>query len=273
MGLLTTQGNFEDGGPEVSAAEAAHHADGPAPDTVLAMDRGATDGATTTAREAAEASSSRLQIEVEATSPDDRDALEVVLGCPCLRASVPVSLPETVDTAYSALRQVRDVFHRERADLEAEQLHLKEWSSLMKSRTKSEKEKAVKKREHLDAMEDLLKEEQVAIGVLKKKAHKLLKDAKELHAAAKARANTNIKQQEDLNQRVDVVSQREQKKAQREQELQEKEEEIADMLERERDDLMSHDTVLSACETAVEAEDERLRKMCADLLNRELAIS
>jgi hypothetical protein len=38
---------------------------------------------------------------------------------------VPVSLPEAVATAYSALRQVQDVFHRERTDLEAEQLCLK----------------------------------------------------------------------------------------------------------------------------------------------------
>jgi hypothetical protein len=42
---------------------------------------------------------------------------------------------------------VWDVFHQERADLEAEQLCLKEWSSLLKSRTKSEKEKVAKKRE------------------------------------------------------------------------------------------------------------------------------
>jgi hypothetical protein len=68
-------------------------------------------------------------------------------------------------------------------------------------------------------MEDLLKEEQVAISILDYKAQKLLKDAKELHAAAEARANANIKLQEDLKRRVDTVSQREQKMAEREQEL------------------------------------------------------
>jgi hypothetical protein len=41
---------------------------------------------------------------------------------------------------------------------------------LMKSRTKSEKEKAAVKREQLDMMEYLLKEEHITIGVLDQKA-------------------------------------------------------------------------------------------------------
>jgi hypothetical protein len=69
------------------------------------------------------------------------------MGCPCLGASVPVSFPDAMDMTYSVLSQVWDVFHQERADLEAEQLCLKEWSSLLKSRTKSKKEKVAKKRE------------------------------------------------------------------------------------------------------------------------------
>jgi hypothetical protein len=48
----------------------------------------------------------------------------------------------------------------------AEQRCLKEWNSLLKSQTKSEMEKATQRRENLDTMEDLLKQEQVAIGVL-----------------------------------------------------------------------------------------------------------
>jgi hypothetical protein len=45
------------------------------------------------------------------------------------------------------------------ADLEVEQLRLKEWGSLLKMQTMSVKEKAAKKKEQLDTMEDLLKEE------------------------------------------------------------------------------------------------------------------
>jgi hypothetical protein len=40
---------------------------------------------------------------VEITSPDDRDDLEVVMGCPFLEALVPVSLPEVVATSFSVL--------------------------------------------------------------------------------------------------------------------------------------------------------------------------
>jgi hypothetical protein len=174
----------------------------------------ATDSATATARAATETSSSRLQ--AEATSLDNGDILDVVMGCSYLRALMPVSLPEALDTTYSTLLQAWDVFHQERVDLEVEQLHIKEWDSLLKSWTKSEKENVVKKREQLDVMEDLLTEEQVAIGVLDQKAQKLLKDAKELHAVAEAYVNANIKLQEDLNWRVNAISQREQKMAERE---------------------------------------------------------
>jgi hypothetical protein len=120
---------------------------------------------------------------------------------------MPVSLPEALDTTYSTLRQAWDVFHQERVDLEVEQLHIKEWDSLLKSWTKSEKENVVKKREQLDVMEDLLTEEQVAIGVLDQKAQKLLKDANELHVVAEAYVNANIKLQEDLNWHVNAISQ------------------------------------------------------------------
>jgi hypothetical protein len=54
-----------------------------------------------------------------------------------------------------------------------------EWNSVLKKQTMSEKEKAMAKREQLDEMEDLLKQEQVAIGVLDQKAWKLLQDTEE----------------------------------------------------------------------------------------------
>jgi hypothetical protein len=79
--------------------------------------------------------------------------------------------------------------------------------------------------------------------------------------------------QEDLNWRVGAVSQWEQKAAERDQELQVKEEEIAGMFECECGDLTSCATDLSARETTVEAEDERLRKTRTDLLNREFTFS
>jgi hypothetical protein len=45
------------------------------------------------------------------------------------------------------------------------------------------------------------------------------------------------------------------------------------MLEREHSDLTSHATDLSANETGVETEYERLRRTRVDLLNHELTIS
>jgi uncharacterized protein (DUF3084 family) len=125
----------------------------------------------------------------------------------------------------------------------------------------------------LDAVEDLLKEDQVTIGVLDQKAQKHLTNTEEIHATAEAHANTNIKLQEDLNRCVATISQRKQEAAEREQGLQEKEEEIVGMLEHVHDNLTSHGVNLDIHETTVETEHERLRKMRVDLLNHELTIS
>jgi hypothetical protein len=127
------------------------------------------------------------------------------MGCPCLRASVPVSLLEAMSTTFSALRQVRDVLHRERHDLGAEVLRLKEWSSLLKVRTKSKKEKAVKKREELDEIE-VLQKEQVIIGQLNVETQKFLEQAKELLVEAEFRTNSCAKLEEELNQCEDAIS-------------------------------------------------------------------
>jgi hypothetical protein len=48
-----------------------------------------------------------------ANSPNDDDAFEVIMGCPCLQAPEPVSLPEALGTAHAGLRQVRHVLHWE----------------------------------------------------------------------------------------------------------------------------------------------------------------
>jgi predicted TIM-barrel enzyme len=77
----------------------------------------------------------------------------------------------------------------------------------------------VVKRELLDEVEYLLNQERVDIGLLDTNAQKLMAGAKELYAAVEARANTTIKQQEDLNTCTITVSQRERVVAEREQEL------------------------------------------------------
>jgi Cdc6-like AAA superfamily ATPase len=92
------------------------------------------------------------------------------------------------------------------------------------------------KREHLDAMEKVLKEEHVAIGWLDQDTRDLLEDAKELHTATDARASTSARLQEDINQRMGTVSEWEQNVTEQEQELHEKEEKIAGELERKRDE-------------------------------------
>jgi hypothetical protein len=55
-------------------------------------------------------------------------------------------------------------------DLGAEQRCLKEWNSLLKKQTTSKKAKAVVKRGQLNVMDDVLKQEQVAIDVLDQQA-------------------------------------------------------------------------------------------------------
>jgi hypothetical protein len=49
------------------------------------------------------------------------------MGHPGLGAPGQVSLHEAMSMTFSTLHQVRDVLHREREDLEVEQLWLKEW--------------------------------------------------------------------------------------------------------------------------------------------------
>jgi hypothetical protein len=94
--------------------------------------------------------------------------------------------------------------------------------------------------------------------------------AKELYAAAEARANTTIKQQEDLNAHTITICQRERVVAEREQELQEKEEEVAGMLDHGRRELSSRKAGLNACEATMETAQQRMGELCVSLLAREL---
>jgi hypothetical protein len=121
-------------------------------------------GATPRTDTLARTSSSQPQMGAAATLPDDDDdKFEVIMGRPCFQGPEPISLPEALDTAYASLSQVRHVLQSEWDDLGAKKQCLKEWSSLLKTRTESVQPKAAEKRAHLDAMEKVLREEQVAI--------------------------------------------------------------------------------------------------------------
>jgi hypothetical protein len=57
---------------------------------------------------------------------------------------------------------------------------------MLKAWTKSAQQKATKKRVQLDAMEEVLKEEQVIIGRLDQRTQVLLEETKESHATVDA---------------------------------------------------------------------------------------
>jgi PIN domain nuclease of toxin-antitoxin system len=98
------------------------------------------------------------------------------------------------------------------------------------------------------------KEEQVAIDRLDYRTQELLEETKEAHAKADAHVSACAKLQEDLNQRVAIISQWELAVAKRERELQGKEEEITNKLKRKRSKLKSCADNLNAREAALEAE-------------------
>jgi hypothetical protein len=125
----------------------------------------------------------------------------------------------------------------------------------------------------LDAMEKVLKEEQVTINKLDQLTRVLLEKAQETDDEADQHVNTCARLQEELEWRVSVVSLREVAVVRREQDLQEKEEEIDGKLECEHRELESHFIDLSTCEAVIEAEHERLQKTREDLCNCELSIS
>jgi hypothetical protein len=139
---------------------------------------------------------------------DDDDEFEVIMGHPCFQGPEPISLPEAMDTAHAALSQVWHVLQLEWDQLGVEQQCLKEWGSLLKRRTKFVQQKAVEKRAHLDAMEKVLREEQVAIRRLDQSTQELLEETKAAHAVANAHVSAYAKLLEDFEQRVGVVSQR-----------------------------------------------------------------
>jgi hypothetical protein len=121
------------------------------------------------------------------------EELEVVMGHHGLGAPGQVSIPEAVDTALFALHQVQDMLQQERRGLDEEWQCLVKWGSPLKKRTTFEKEKVVKKRVWLNKMEVVLKQEEIAIGLLNIEAEEPMEKGKELYATTRARADANIK--------------------------------------------------------------------------------
>jgi hypothetical protein len=114
------------------------------------------------------------------TCDGDGDELEIIMGHPGLWAPGLISLPEAMSMTHFVLHQVHDVLQWEWADIKEERHRLKEWGSLFKERTTSEKQKATAKRERLNKMEVMLKQEEVAIGLLDAQGQELMEKAKEL---------------------------------------------------------------------------------------------
>jgi hypothetical protein len=135
------------------------------------------------------------------------------------------------------------MLQRERRGLDEERQRLMQWGSLLKKRTTSEKEKATERRQQLNKMEVMLKQEEVTISLLDAQAQELMEKAKELYIAAEACSDANIKAQEDLNGQAIAIAQRERMVA--EQELWEMEEEVADMLEHGCSELSSREADLN----------------------------
>jgi hypothetical protein len=80
------------------------------------------------------------------------------------------------------------------------------WASLLKRRTVSERATAQAWQQHLDTREELLDQQLAAINQHNADSQRALMDVQELYALAEARANTVIKQEEDLSARVRAVN-------------------------------------------------------------------
>jgi hypothetical protein len=101
-----------------------------------------------------------------ASAGADNDAVEeheVILGHPILRVSGDVSLFEAMGMAHWALKQVHDVLHQEREDIDDERWRLLLWVSPLKKQTTSKKEKAEVKWDILGVKEELINRKQAAI--------------------------------------------------------------------------------------------------------------
>jgi uncharacterized circularly permuted ATP-grasp superfamily protein len=115
------------------------------------------------------------------------------------------------------------VLHQERRDIDEERQRLLLWASMLKEQTTSEKARAQAREWHLNMREELLKRQRAAINELDATSQEILSDANVLYARAKARANTTIKQEEELAMLICAVAEWEQAVEELEQRLQERE--------------------------------------------------
>jgi hypothetical protein len=115
------------------------------------------------------------------------------------------------------------VLHQERRDIDEERQRLLLWASMLKEQTTSEKARAQAREWHLNMREELLKRQRAAINELDATSQEILSDANVLYARAKARANTTIKQEEELAMLICAVAEWEQVVEELEQRLQERE--------------------------------------------------
>jgi hypothetical protein len=98
----------------------------------------------------------------------------------------------------------------------------------------------------------------------------MLADAKELYDSAEARANSTIKQEEELVAHVHVVEERERAVDELEQKLQEREALEDIRLERELAGLATHGSSLESHEATLAAEQKDFEDARASILAREL---
>jgi Skp family chaperone for outer membrane proteins len=102
--------------------------------------------------------------------------------------------------------------------------------------------------------EELLNKLQAAINSRNCDSQKMLADAKELYASTESRANSTIKQEEELVVRVHVVIEWERMVDELEQKLQEREALDDLRLERELACLVMHESSLKSCEATLMTE-------------------
>jgi hypothetical protein len=119
-------------------------------------------------------------------------------------------------------------------------------------------------------MEVMLKQEEIAIGLLDAQAQELMEKAKELYAAAEACGEVNIKAQEVLNEQVIAITHQEQAVAEQEQELQEEKEDVTGTLERGCNELLSREADHDTHETTLEVDWKSMGDLCMAVLAHEL---
>jgi DNA polymerase III alpha subunit len=145
------------------------------------------------------------------------------------------------------------------------------WASMLKERTTTERARAEARQQHLDMRVELLNMLQTTINSCYRDSQRMLAEAKELYASAKARANNTIKQAEELVVCVRVIEEQEHAVDELEQKLQEWEALDNLRLERELAGLATRESSVERCEAALVAEQRDFEDTRASVLAHELA--